>query len=133
MLKNLHHITLLVRDLEISIARYQETFGLHFSERESLPKRGVDTARARVGETWLVLVAPFDETSELAQRLKSQGEGVLLISFGVTDLDGALAQLDSTLLPNGRAAIRSGVDSWRVADLNPAQLFGAPLQLTEIT
>ncbi len=130
-LQRIHHINFLVRDLEAAIARYQQWLGIEAIQVETLTKRGVKTARFRVGETWIVLVQPVDSSSIPAKHLESHGEGVFLVSCQVdnvvdtaTELQGLGARVDS-LEP------RQGLDDWQVIDLSADAFFGVNLQLVQ--
>jgi methylmalonyl-CoA/ethylmalonyl-CoA epimerase len=125
---SIHHINFLVRDLDAAEASYRQLLGLSPAVRESLPARGVETARFRVGETWLVLVQPTSEEGEPARMLREQGEGFMLLSFAVDDLDAAI---DAAGASGGRFAgdARDGLADWRIVDFEPEDTFGAQLQL----
>ena len=86
MLHSIHHVNFRVRDLDTAVARWRKILDLDCETRESLPGRGVDTARFRVGVTWLVLVQPTNPDSVPGLHLEEHGEGVFLLSFGVDDL-----------------------------------------------
>lgn len=131
MLKKVHHINFLVRDLDKAIERYRELFGVDQAEIETLPERGVATARFELDGVWIVLVQPVDGESEPARFLRDRGEGVFLISFAVDDLDDAREKLVAAAAIDQGASIRDGLQNWRVVDLDPEAVFGAPLQLTE--
>ncbi len=131
LLTGLHHINLLVTDLNKAVERYEDLFGLGPAEIETLPERGVTTARFYLDGVWIVLVQPVGHDSEAARILKQQGEGVFLISFGVHDLEDAREKLVAKGAINESATARDGVLNWRVIDLNPASVFGAPIHLTE--
>ncbi len=118
----IHHINFLVRDLDRAEVRYRELLGAGPAIRESLPGRGVETARFRVGESWLVLVQPTGDEGEPARLLREQGEGFMLLSFAVDDLDAARDSLGNDL-----GAERRGLEGWRIADVSGDVL----LQLTE--
>ena len=117
--KRIHHINFVVRDLESAIGFYENVIGL--------PAFAVldHDLRSKVGDTWFVLVCPYDETSVPAQHLKQHGEGFFLLSFGVEDLDKRLLQVAS----GDRGDIRQGILDWRIADAGTH--FGAGLQFTE--
>ncbi len=131
MLKRVHHINFLVADLDKSIERYKELFELESVEIEMLPERGVATARFGLDGVWIVLVQPVDDASEPARILREQGEGVFLISFAVDDLEDARGKLVARGAISRSAMARDGLLNWRVIDLNPEAVFGAPVQLTE--
>jgi len=131
MLRNVHHISFLVADLDKAVQRYKDLFEIESVELETLPERGVATARFDVNGVWIVLVQPVDDESEPARVLKEQGEGVFLISFGVDDLEGTRAKLVAKGAIDESATVRDGLQNWRVIDLNPDAVFGAPIHLTE--
>ena len=131
MLKRVHHINFLVTDLDKAVERYKDLFGLKSLEIEMLPERGVVTARFDLNGVWIVLVQPVDDQSEPARVLRQQGEGVFLISFGVDDLEDARKKLLVKGAISDSATARDGLLSWRVIDLDPESVFGAPIQLTE--
>ena len=131
MLTGVHHINFLVADLDAAIERYKDLFDLDSIEVEFLPERGVITGRFELAGVWIVLVQPVDEESEPARVLHQQGEGVFLVSFAVDDLENAREVLVGKGAISGPAQARDGLLNWRVIDLNPESVFGAPIQLTE--
>ena len=131
MLKRVHHINFLVADLDKSIERYKDLFELESVEVEMLPERGVATARFDLDGVWVVLVQPVDDKSEPARILREQGEGVFLISYAVDDLADAREKLVAKGAISRSAKTRDGLLNWRVIDLDPEAVFGAPVQLTE--
>lgn len=131
MLTGVHHINFLVADLDKAVDRYKDLFGFESAEVEMLPGRGVATARFDLNGVWIVLVQPVDDESEPARILKQRGEGAFLISFGVDDLEDAREKLVAKGAIRGAATARDGLQNWRVIDLNPDAVFGAPIHLTE--
>ncbi|MFQ5982794.1 MAG: VOC family protein [Woeseiaceae bacterium] len=131
MLKHVHHINFLVADLGKSVERYKNLFELESIEIETLAERGVATARFNVGGVWIVLVQPVDDVSEPARHMREHGEGVFLISFAVDDLEEARAKLLARGGISPASTARDGLQNWRVIDLDPDAVFGAPMQLTE--
>lgn len=124
MLEYVHHVNLLVRDLAQAMAAWRRLGIEHFIE-ERLPGRGVDTARFRVGTTWIVLVMPTDPQGVPALHLARHGEGLFLLSFGVSSLPEACS------FGPALSVSRPGLDGWRVADLDPGEFQGALLQLCQ--
>ena len=131
MLKNVHHINLLVKDLDAAVQRYRDAFSLEEIEYGDLSARGVKTARFRAGETWIVLVQPTDPEGEPGKHLAEKGEGLFLLSFGVDSLESAARTIESSVDGLSKSPPRSGLDGWQVKDLEPAAFFDANLQLTE--
>lgn len=122
MITGLHHLTVLVRDLDAAIAPWSALLGPPVFE--DLPARGVRTARFPLGTVWLVLAEPVDATGLPAQHLARHGEGVFVVSLTVPDLE-ATATRD---LP-AHGPPRAGLDGWSVQDLDPAAFNGVGLQL----
>lgn len=128
LIKNVHHITLLVKDLDDAIARWRDQLGVLVFQKDEIVSRGVHTARFQVGATWIVLVQPVAE-GEPMRVLRERGEGLFLLSFGVDDADLA----DAHVKAGGGAttSLRRGLDNWYVFDIEPASLAGSQIQLTE--
>ena len=74
-LKGIHHIDYVVRDLDRAVAQYRKLFNVPLEKRERLESRGVDLARFRLGNTWIVLVQPIREDSPVKRFLDEHGEG----------------------------------------------------------
>lgn len=131
MLNRIHHINLLVHNLDAAVARYTNAFGVDQWLFDELPGRGVRTARFQAGESWIVLVQPIDPEGAPGKYLAEHGEGLFLLSLGVESLEDALDSIehsDGGLLDG---PVRTGLDGWRVADLSRQAFFDAQLQLTE--
>jgi methylmalonyl-CoA/ethylmalonyl-CoA epimerase len=131
MIKKIHHINFIVKDLEKAVKTYKLLFGEPAVESEILPQRGVKLARFRVGETWLILVQPVGEDGIPAQYLKKHGEGFFLISCQVDDVRRASGQLANDGVSVLDSHPRQGLDDWQVMDLDAEDLFGANFQLVE--
>ena len=131
MLKNVHHINLLVRDLDAAVRRYQQTLGISEILYAELSQRGVRTARFQVGATWIVLVQPTDPAGVPGRHLAEHGEGLFLLSLEVDSLAQTVSDIKSR---GGRFTDeqpRQGLEDWQVVDLDSEQFFGAQLQLVE--
>jgi len=131
MLKNVHHINLLVRDLDTAVQRYQQTLGIDEMLYGDLSQRGVRTARFRVGETWIVLIQPTDPEGVPGRHLAEHGEGLFLLSFEVDFLAAAVADVKGRGGNLLSEQPRQGLEDWQVVDLDPEQFFGAKLQLVQ--
>ncbi len=131
MLKRVHHINFLVKDLEQAAARYQNVLGVDFTQRDELPDRGVKIARARLGETWIVLVQPVDSQGVPAKHLERHGEGFFLISYQVEDVLMAATKVTAAGVVPENPELRQGLDDWQVLDLPADDLFGVSTQLVQ--
>lgn len=127
----IHHINFLVADLDLAEAQYRRMLGLGPAIRESLPARGVETARFPVGASWLILVQPTSPDGEPARMLRERGEGFMLLSLEVDDLDQAVAAAAAEGVRFSAGGERRGLAGWRVIDFHEADTAGVLLQLTE--
>lgn len=129
LIKGIHHINLLVKDLAVAVARYQQVLGVDEMIFAELEHRGMRCARFSVGGTWIVLVQPTDPEGVPGRHLAEHGEGLFLMSFEVDSLEDAALITEQK---SGRFLSdepRQGLEDWRVLDLDPDQFFGARLQL----
>lgn len=131
MLKSVHHINFVVRDLDDAVRRYENLFQVKVTSYDTHPHRPVKTARFRVGETWIVFVQPLDKESAPARHLEEHGEGFFLISYEVENLDKAIADVKASggLMLNEKP--RKGIVNWQVAELRPECTFDTLMQLVE--
>jgi catechol 2,3-dioxygenase-like lactoylglutathione lyase family enzyme len=115
-LTHVHHVNLLVRDIERAKREYRERFNIEFVD-EKLPSRGAITSRFSLGESWIVLVQPIAE-GEPMRQLRERGEGLFLLSLGVAQREKEVASSSSlnTGIISGLSEIRAGISGWRVAD-----------------
>ena len=127
--KRIHHINFIVHDLDEAMARYERTLGVDPFVVVDHPTRNARVARSRVGESWLVLVSPYDADSAPGRYLEKNGEGFFLLSLGVDNLAQRLEQLESDGVDTVDAVSRAGILDWRVADIG--DLHGAKMQLTD--
>ncbi len=128
MIRSLHHLNFIVRDLDAAIPAWERLLGLTVARRDELPERGVIAARFRIGDTWLVLVQPTRDDSVPGRFLAERGEGFFLLSLGVPSLADELQRLGDGAFSS---PARTGADGWQVRDLDPALANGVQLQLTE--
>lgn len=128
-LTHVHHVNLLVRDIDSAKRDYRAKFNIDFID-ESLPSRGVLTSRFRVGESWLVLIQPIAE-GEPMRQLRERGEGLFLLSLGVAQAEGAVPasfHYDSHTAC-ALSGVREGISGWRIADFAVAGEPKGQLQL----
>ena len=131
MIKKIHHINFIVKDLGKAVERYRILFGEPVGEPEMLLQRGVKLARFKVGETWLILVQPTDAEGFPARYLQEHGEGFFLISCQVDDVRKVADLVSSEGIKVLDQLPRQGLDDWKVMDLSPEDLFGVDFQLLE--
>lgn len=128
-LTRIHHINFIVRDLNEAMARFEKVLGLDPFEVVDHQPRGARVARTRIGESWLVLVSPYDPESVPGRYLAQHGEGFFLLSLGHEDLAQQLERLETSGVDLVDQRPREGILDWRVADIG--NLHGANIQITQ--
>lgn len=94
MIKKIHHVSVVVRNLEEALKLYEGLFGLRPEKIEALPEQGMRVALLPVGGAEIELVQPLDPNSGVARFLASRGEGLHHICLEVDDVDRELEQLE---------------------------------------
>lgn len=128
-LTHVHHVNLLVRDIESAKREYRAKFNIDFID-EPLPSRGVLTSRFRAGESWVVLVQPTAE-GEPMRQLRERGEGLFLLSLGCAQTE---EEATAYFYHDGQtnvalSKVRDGISGWRIADFEVAGEPKGQLQL----
>ena len=125
----IHHINFVVRDLDEAMPRFQKALGLDpFTVIEHRP-RGAQIARSKIGESWLVLVCPYDPDSVPGQHLARHGEGFFMLSVGYDDIVKQLERLEASGVQVTDRKPREGILDWQIADIG--DVHGALFQLTQ--
>jgi methylmalonyl-CoA/ethylmalonyl-CoA epimerase len=129
-LGRVHHVAVVVRDLEASLGLYRDILGLPVETVLPIPPDGVTIAFLPVGESKVELVQPTDETTGVARFLASKGEGFHHVCFEVPDLAGTLDRLMVDGVELIDTAPRRGAEG-PVAFLHPRSCFGVLVELIE--
>ena len=130
-ISKIHHINFIVEDIDAAIATYTTLLGEDAFVKDELQARGVVTARARIGEQWLVLVQPIERDSIPGRYLQEHGEGFFLMSLEVGDMARAVEELAEQGMDTTSDEDRKGLLDWWVRDLDMSRTHGAQLQLCE--
>jgi len=69
----IHHINFLVENLDEAIPRFEKMLGLAPFEIVDHAPRGAHIARSKLGESWFVLVSPYEADSVPARHLAVHG------------------------------------------------------------
>lgn len=124
-----HHLNFIVRDLARASAEFQRLLGTAPFETVDHAARGARVARTRLGDAWLVLVAPYDAESVPGRFLAERGEGFFLLSVATADLEAELVRLADAGIEPVDHTPRDGILDWRVADVG--EVCGAVLQFAK--
>ena len=126
----IHHVAVIVRDMDASLGLYRDKFGLHVELVANMEYDHVIIGFLPVGDTKIELVQPTDNTTGSARFLESKGEGFHHVCFEVPDIQAALDALASKGLTLIDAAPRKGGEG-PVAFVHPKSCNGVLVEFIE--
>ena len=92
-IEKVDHISIAVKDLEVTKKVYKEDLGLEPAYEYVAPSEKIKVARYFIGEVAVELMESTAPDGEVAKFIASKGEGVFLISYRVADLSRAMQEL----------------------------------------
>jgi methylmalonyl-CoA/ethylmalonyl-CoA epimerase len=125
-----HHVAVVVRDLEASLGFYRDVLGLPLDMVQDIASDHVRIAFLSVGESKIELVSPTDDTTGVARFLASKGEGFHHVCLEVADLAAELTRLGIEGVELIDSAPRRGAEG-PVAFLHPRSCHGVLVELIE--
>lgn len=128
--RRIHHVALVVRSIEASLAVYRDLLGMPVQEVADIASDRVRIAFLGVGESKVELVEPTDETTGVARFLAKQGEGFHHVCFEVENLSEELTRLGIEGTELIDSAPRRGAEG-PVAFLHPRSCHGVLVELIE--
>ena len=129
-LGKVHHVAIVVRDLDAALGFYRDILGLAVELVEPIPHDRVTIAFLPVGESKLELVMPTDESTGVARFLASKGEGFHHVCFEVPDIADTLTRLAIEGVELIDTVPRKGAEG-PVAFLHPRSCHGVLVELIE--
>ena len=126
----LHHIGIVVRDIQAALQVYQQALGLPLRETVDLVDQQVRVAFLPLGESNIELVQPTSDGAGIARYLANRGEGIHHICIEVEDIEAALARLEAHGVQLIDREPRRGAHG-RVAFVHPKGAHGVLLELVE--
>jgi methylmalonyl-CoA epimerase len=127
-----HHVAIVVRDLEASLGFYRDVLGLPLDVVQEVPSDRVRIAFLTVGESKIELVSPTDEATGVARFLAAKGEGFHHVCLEVADLAAELTRLGIEGVELIDSAPRRGAEG-PVAFIHPRSCHGVLVELIEAT
>jgi methylmalonyl-CoA epimerase len=126
----IHHVAVIVRDIEESLAVYRDLLGLEVEAVMPIESDRVIIAFLGVGESKIELVQPTDDTTGVARFLAAKGEGFHHLCLEVPDLAAVLTDLEARGVELIDKAPRRGAEG-PVAFLHPRAGRGVMVELIE--
>ena len=126
----LHHVGIVVADLDAGIASY-EAIGLRDGERHEIPEQHIVAVTFRAGVGWVELIQPTDAEGPIARYMAKRGEGTHHVAYAVDDIDAAMGRLRKAGVRLIDAAPRAGAHGWKIAFIHPEACHGVLTELVQ--
>lgn len=130
MIRKIHHVGVVVRDIEQAMRFYRDTLGLPVRKMEAIPEQGVQAALLTLGDSEIELLEPIQADTGIARYLERKGEGLHHLCFEVDDVEREL----ETLKQRGTEMIdqqtRVGI-AGRICFLHPNAMDGTLVELCQ--
>ena len=92
MLK-IEHLGIAVKDLNVSIALFEQLLNTPCYKTEEVEREGVKTAFFKAGDSKIELLEASKETSSIAKFIAKKGEGIHHIAFEVENIEAEMKRL----------------------------------------
>jgi methylmalonyl-CoA/ethylmalonyl-CoA epimerase len=130
-LTEIDHVGIAVRDLDATVAWYQQMFGATVAHRERIESDGVEEALIKVADSYIQLLTPYTAASPLAKYMEKNGEGIHHVGYRVADCDEVLEHEKSEGARVVDEHPRTGSRGTTVAFLHPKSSFGTLIELVQ--
>jgi len=129
----LHHVGILVPDLDEALRFYRGTLGLAAGASHNSAANDIRAALIDLGANHLELFAPLTPDGSTAQALAKRGAGMHHLCYEVSDIVAALAHCREAGVQLIDRSPRPGLHAgWQVAFLHPRSCGGVLTELVEI-
>ena len=86
MLKKIHHVGVVVPDLENAMRFWRDLLGLHLTKTQTVADQGVKAALLQAGETEIELLEPLNPENGVGKFLARRGGGLHHVCFESDDV-----------------------------------------------
>jgi methylmalonyl-CoA/ethylmalonyl-CoA epimerase len=130
MIRKIHHVGVVVRDMEQAMRFWRDMLGLHVHKLETIEDQGVKAALLALGDSEIELLEPVVEDNGIARYLQSRGEGLHHVCFEVDSVDQDLDALKAKQIELIDQEPRIGL-AGRICFLHPRAMHGTLVELCE--
>ena len=131
MIIGLDHVAIAVPDLEKSIKRFAEDFGLDFKGSEAVESAKTQTAFFPISGTQIELVHPLNGEGPVQTYLDKKGGGLHHICFKSDDVQADMTMLTEKGYIFLSDAPKPGAHNTRVAFIHPKCTDGVLIEIAE--
>jgi methylmalonyl-CoA/ethylmalonyl-CoA epimerase len=86
MLKKIHHVGVVVPDLEQALGLWRDLLGLHLTKTEVIHDQGVKAALLQAGDSEIELLEPLNPENGVGKFLARRGGGLHHVCFETADV-----------------------------------------------
>jgi methylmalonyl-CoA/ethylmalonyl-CoA epimerase len=123
--QKIHHVSVLVRDLEKAGKLYSDLFGIEFDGPYEQKELDVRFLSSPLG---INLASPLTPDGPSAKTLERRGEGLAMLVLNVPSIEEAIADTETFGI---RCVGREDRPTARVASFHPKDLCGVMIELME--
>jgi methylmalonyl-CoA/ethylmalonyl-CoA epimerase len=131
-IKRIHHIAVLVEDIDASLIFWRDILGIEPSRIGDIPQEASRIAVLPLAETEIELVQPTTPDSGLSRFLEKRGPGLHHLCLEVDDLPGLLLQLKSRGVQLINDQLNIGENGRLYAFIHPKSTNGVLLELYQL-
>lgn len=127
----LHHVAIVVKDIDEARRTYEGALGLAASEPEFVPDQKVRVLVLYAGTQRIELVEPASPDSPVTKFLETRGPGIHHLAWKVEDCARAIAAAKAKGLRMIDEAPRAGSHHTTIAFLHPKSTGGVLMELVQ--
>ncbi|GAB4538707.1 MAG: methylmalonyl-CoA epimerase [Anaerolineales bacterium] len=131
-IKSIHHVAIVVEDMEKPLAFWRDALGLPLQELRDVPAEQSQVAFLPVGNGEVELVQPTTPDSGVAKYLAKRGQGMHHLCLEVDDIVEMLKRLKAQNIRLINEEPRSGADGKRYAFIHPESTGGVLVELYQL-
>ncbi len=132
VVKHVHHLAVVVDDLEAPLKFWRDALGLVPSEVKDVPAEQAQIAFFPVGDSEIELVRPTSGETGLGRYLEKRGPGMHHLCLEVDDIVGMLARLKEMGVQLINEEPRVSADGRKYAFIHPKSASGVMVELYEL-
>jgi len=130
MLRRIHHVGIVVRNLEEGYRFYRDVLGLPLVKEATVQDQGLRAALLQIGESEIELLEPIDPNGGVAKFLERRGEGLHHVCFATDDVEAELAATKEKGIPVIDEKPRRGL-AGMICFLHPKAQHGVLIEYAE--
>lgn len=130
-MKQVEHIGIAVKDLELAIAHYSSLLSTPCYKREKVESQQVTTAFFQLKDQKIELLAPTSEESPIAKFLLRSGEGIHHLAFEVENIEKEIKRLAQEGFEPLQKHPFKGADNKMVAFFHPKTTHGVLIEICQ--